>query len=85
MDNKTQSLIQNLKNNQAALRTIMASRDGQTLMRQLTQRDGGASLQRAAQAASKGDTAELTQMISRLMESREGAELIQRISSSVQK
>ena len=55
------------------------------LMRQLTNQDGGAALQRAARSASQGDTAELSRMIGKLMESREGAELIRRINQSAQK
>ncbi|MDR3730280.1 MAG: hypothetical protein Q3X94_10965 [Oscillospiraceae bacterium] len=85
MDHKTKSMIENLRQNQGALKAILSSSDGQMLMRQLTSQDGGAALQRAARSASQGDTAELSRMIGKLMESREGAELIRRINQSAQK
>lgn len=82
---QAQDLMQTLRNHQPALRGLLASRDGQALLRQLTQQDGGASLQRAAQSAAKGDAAELTAMINRLMSSPEGAELVRRLNDSMQK
>lgn len=86
MDNsQMQSLLQSLKTNQNALQSIMTSRDGQTLIRQLTQKDGGAALQRAATNASRGNTAELAQMIGQLMQSQEGSELVNRINNSIKK
>ena len=52
-------MAQQLGRNPAALRALMQSRDGQALMRMLTQQDQGASLQRAVQSAARGDTAEM--------------------------
>ena len=67
------------------LKSLMQSRDGQTLMRMLTQGDGGAGLQRAVQSAAKGDTAAVTRMVSQIMQSPEGAALVERINKAVQK
>ena len=51
MDQQTAQILQQLKNNPAALQALMQSRDGQALLQMLSGGDGGASLQRAAQAA----------------------------------
>lgn len=83
MDNK--ELIERLKGNQGALQALLHSRDGQALMQQLTQADGGASLQKAAMAAAKGNTTDMVRMINQVMKSQEGAELIRRINESIPK
>ena len=54
-------------------------------MRMLTQQDQGASLQRAVQSAARGDTAEMAQMVQKLMQSPDGAELIDRINQATRK
>lgn len=46
MDERMNRMAQQLGRNPAALRALMQSRDGQALMRMLTQQDQGASLQR---------------------------------------
>ncbi|MEG0779047.1 MAG: hypothetical protein RRY95_05275 [Oscillospiraceae bacterium] len=83
MDN--QALIDTLRSKQGSLQALMQSQDGQQLIRQLTREDGGRALQKAALAATCGNTAELAAMINRIMTSREGAELVQRIGDSIQK
>ena len=59
MDEQTARMIQQLKNNPAMLQALMQSRDGQDLLRMLSGGDQGASLQRAAQSAARGDPAGL--------------------------
>ena len=54
-------------------------------MRMLTQGDRGASLQRAAQSAARGSTAELAQLVNRVMQSSDGAEVVRRINQQLQK
>ena len=78
-------LMEKLRQNPAALQRVMRSQDGQQLMRMLSGADGGSSLNRAAMQAAGGNTAELTKMIQNVMQSPEGAELIRRISESLQK
>ena len=78
-------LMEKLRQNPAALQRVMRSQDGQQLMRMLTGADGGSSLNRAAMQAAGGNTAEITKMIQNVMQSPEGAELIRRISESLQK
>lgn len=85
MDHMTAQLADQLKQNPAMLRSLMQSRDGQQLIRMLTQGDQGAGLQRAVQAASAGDTAQMMQMVKQLTESPDGAALVERINRAVQK
>ena len=85
MDEKTKQLIETLKNNPGTVQALFRTRDGQDLMRMLTQEDHGAALQRAAQSAARGDTSEMARMVSQIMRSPEGAELVQRINKAVQK
>lgn len=85
MDEMTARLAKQLKNNPAMLQSLMQSRDGQMLMQMLTQGDRGVGLQRAVQAAAKGNPAEMTEMVNRIMQSSEGAALIDRINKAVQK
>jgi len=85
MDEKSAQMAERLRKNPAMLKSLMQSRDGQALMRLLTQGDQGAGLQRAVQSAAKGDAAAMTQMVSQIMQSPEGAQLVERISKAVQK
>ena len=63
MDEQTARMIQQLKSNPAMLQALMQSRDGQALMQMLSGGDRGASLQRAAQSAAKGNPAEMVRMV----------------------
>ena len=85
MDDKTKQLIDTLRNNPAHLQALFRTQDGQNLMRMLTQADQGAALQRAAQNAARGDTAEMVRMVSQVMQSPEGAALVNRINQAVRK
>lgn len=85
MDDMTARMAEQLKSNPAMLRSLMQSQDGQMLLRMLTQGDSGVGLQRAVQAAAKGNTAEMVQMVSQVMKSPEGAALVERINRTVQK
>ena len=85
MDDKTAQMMNQLKNNPAMLRTLMHSGDGQALMQMLTRGDQGAGLQRAVQSATKGNPNEMMQMMNRIMQSPDGAALVQRIHQAIQK
>ena len=85
MDERTARMAEQLRKDPAALKSLMQSRDGQTLMRMLTQSDRGAGLQRAVQSAAKGDTTAMVQMVNQIMQSPEGAELVERINKAVQR
>ena len=84
MDETTAKLAEQIKRNPAALQALMQSRDGKALMRLLTQEDQGAGLQKAVQSAVRGNTAEMVQMMNRIMQTADGAALIQRINQAVQ-
>ena len=77
-----QDIVNKLKSDPRALKSVMQSQDGQALLRMLS---GGnsAALGQAAQAAS-GDTAALSAMLSRVLSSPQGAELVQRLESKLQ-
>ena len=85
MDENSARMAEQLRKNPAALKALMQSRDGQALMRMLTQDDGGAGLRRAVQSAAKGDAGAVTRMVNQIMQSPEGAELVERINKAVQK
>lgn len=84
MDNMTSQLAEQLKRNPAMLQSLMRSKDGQRLIQMLTQNDHGAGLQKAAQAASAGDTAQMIEMVQKIMQSPEGAALAEKINRAVQ-
>ena len=83
MDENARQMMEQLKSNPTALRKLMQSRDGQTLMQALTRPDNGAGLQRAVQAAMQGNTNIMADLVNRVAQSPEGAALLERISSSV--
>ena len=83
MDEQTARMIQQLKSNPAMLQALMQSRDGQALMQMLSGGDRGASLPRAAQSAAKGNPAEMVRMVNQLMQSPDGAALIDRINKTM--
>ena len=76
MDENTTRLVDQLKNNPAAL---------QALLRMLTQGDQGAGLQRAAKAAAMGRPEEMVNMVNRIMQTPGGAALVERINQAVRK
>ena len=85
MDNTTAQLAEQLKNNPAMLRSLMQSRDGQMLMQLLTKDDNGTGLQQAVQSAVRGNTAQMAEMVKRVMQSPDGAALVERINKAIQK
>ena len=85
MDENTRQMMEQLKSNPAALRKLMQSRDGQTLMQALTRPDNGAGLQRAMQSAMHGDMNVMAELVGRVAQSPEGAALMERVSQRIQK
>jgi hypothetical protein len=85
MDNTTAQLAEQLKNNPAMLRSLMQSRDGQMLMQLLTKDDNGTGLQQAVQSAVRGNTAQMAEMVKRVMQNPDGAALVERINKAIQK
>lgn len=85
MDNNTAQLMDKFRKNPALAQSLLQTPDGQKLLRLLTQGDGGAALEHAAQSAAKGSTKELTAMLSGLMKSPEGMEAMRRIGERAKK
>lgn len=68
-----------LRNHPELLQRVMNSQDGQTLVRLLTQDDGGGRFRRAVRSAADGDASEMTRCLRQVAESPEGAALIARL------
>lgn len=83
--NDMNRLTQELRQNPAALQSLMQSPDGQALLHLLTQKDRGASLQQAVQSAMKGDTTKMADMVREIMQSPGGAQLVERINQAARK
>ena len=85
MDAKTAAAIERLKQNKGLAEQIMRSGDGQKLMDMLAGSDGGAALDRAANAAVKGDTKELSQMLQNLMRNKDAAAVMNRLNDTAKR
>ena len=71
-----------LLKNKDALKSLLSSPDTQRLMQMLNQ-NAGDGLKSAASAAAKGDTSQLMGIVQQVMQSKEGAQVIQRINQAV--
>ena len=79
-----QDIMNKLKSDPRTLKSVMQSQDGQALLGLLSGGDSAALGQAARQAAS-GDTAALmSAMLSRVLSSPQGAELVQRLENRLQ-
>lgn len=85
MDNDTARLIEKFRKDPASAQSLLQTGDGKRLLQMLTGQDGGASLERAAQSAVRGDTKALSAMLTGLMKSPEGMETMRRISERAKK
>ena len=85
MDAKTAAAMERLKQNKGLAEQIMRSGDGRKLLGLLTGGDGGAALDRAAKAAAKGDTAELSAMLQNVMRSPDGAAVVNHLNETAKK
>ena len=77
---KAASLLQN----KDFIQQILRSPDAKRLMELLNQ-SAGEGLKSAADAAVKGDPSQLTGLINQVMQSREGAQVVERIQNTVPK
>ena len=78
-----QDFIKQIQQNKGALLQLMSSPDGQRLIQLLSSQSGDGTLKKAASNAAKGNTSDISQMISKLMQNPEGAALVERINRSV--
>ena len=81
-------LANRLRQNPDALQSVLRSPDGQRLLQLLSGSDGGPApevqLQQAAQQAESGSTAQLAQLLRRVMSTPDGAALAGRIMQQLQ-
>ena len=77
-------LANRLRQNPDALQSVLRSPDGQRLLQLLSGSDGGQTLQQAAQQAESGSTAQLVQLLRRVMSTPDGAALAGRIMQQLQ-
>ena len=80
-----QQVLQQVKNDPQMVQRIMSSPDGQKLMQMLTGSAGGNSLNQATSAANGGTTAQRGGMLKKIMQAPEGAAIINRLGSQMQK
>ena len=80
-----QQVLQQVKNDPQMVQRIMSSPDGQKRMQMLTGSDGGNSLNQATSAANGGNTTQMVGMLKKIMQSPEGAAIINRLGSQMQK
>lgn len=80
MDQNIMEQLRALRENQAAVKQLMSSPDGQKLLAMLTE-DGGTKLKQATESAENGNTADVVHMIAEIMQTKEGSALIQRLST----
>lgn len=85
MDDKAKSIIQGMNQDPAAVQRLLSSQDGRRLVQMMAQVNGGPALQQAANSAMRGDTGQIMQMVNRLMQSPEGAALVERINQAAKK
>lgn len=78
-----QDIMNKLKSDPRALKSVMQAQDGQALLGLLSGGDT-AALGQAARQAAAGDTAALSAMLSRVLSSPQGAELVQRLENRLQ-
>lgn len=77
-----QRAARELGKNREAITRVAQSGDARRLMELLDQKGG---VQQAAQAAAAGDPSRLMAMMNQLMQTREGAELVERIESQAKR
>lgn len=79
---KKEEAVAQLAKNRDALSRLAQSGEARQLMSMLQQQGG---VQEAARAAAGGDPSQLMSMMSRLMNTKEGAELVERIGSQAKR
>ncbi len=77
------SAAADLVKNRDKIAKLAQSNDAKQLMNMLQQQNGG--IKQAAQAAATGDPSQLMAMMNRLMSSKEGANLVERIGNEAKK
>ena len=84
MKQNNQPNLQQLLSDKKAIEQLTKSPDAKALASILTRSQDQASLKHIAEKAAKGDTAQLNQLIHSIVRSPGGAELLQRLNSSLE-
>ena len=79
-----QPKLQQMLNDKRVIEQVAKSPDARALASLLTQNQDQASLKRIAQSAAKGDTAQLSQLIQSVVNNPGGAELLRRLSDTLE-
>ena len=77
--------LKQLLNDKKTLEQVAKSPDAQHLAGIITQGQDQASLQKIAEVAAKGDTAQLAQLIQKIVRDPKGAEMLQRLNKTIEK
>lgn len=83
MKQNNQPSIQRILNDRKTLEKVAKSPDAKALASILTQGQDQASLKKIAENAARGDTTQLNDLIQSIVRSPGGAELLQRLSGSI--
>ena len=78
-----QDKLQRLLSDKKTLEQVAKSPDAQALAGMISQGQDQASLKKSAADAAKGDTSQLSQLIQNIVRSPGGAELLQRLSGTI--
>ncbi|MCI8440084.1 MAG: hypothetical protein HFF73_11320 [Oscillospiraceae bacterium] len=78
-----QDKLQRLLSDKKTLEQVAKSPDAQALAGMISQGQDQASLKKIAADAAKGDTSQLSQLIQNIVRSPGGAELLQRLSGTI--
>ena len=81
---KQNDQLQQLLGDKKALERVAKSPDAKALANMLTQGQDQASLKKIAENAARGDTTQLNQLIQSIVRSPGGAELLQRLSGTIE-
>ena len=76
--------LQQILGDKKTLERVAKSADAKALASMLSQGQDQASLKRIAEQAARGDTTQLNQLIQSIVRSPGGAELLQRLSGSIE-
>lgn len=85
MKQNNKGTLQQLLSDKKALERVAKSPDAQALAGMITQGQDQASLKKIAEDAAKGNTAQLNQIIQNIVRSPGGAQLLQRLSGTIEK
>lgn len=83
MKDMDQANLQRILSDKEALRQIAGSPDAQALARMLSRGQSQASLKKIAESAARGDTAQLSELISSITSSPGGSQLLSRLSDTL--